>query len=156
MKSSAAYTERATGRGVTLSSLFIWTPYITFRVLRWDDNPPVDPPVVTLVELETGIQVKAHQFHAWPGTVPVSGLEYPSGRTYGMPNFELAKYFSGAPLDEYDIPAGAPLSIPYALSEQLFELKLPCDYVIQEAYGSVDDRPLIAQAGLLASIFSLD
>jgi hypothetical protein len=85
----------------------------------------------------------------------MSALEYPSGRTYGVPNLELAKYFSGTPLDAADIPTGA-FTMPYQLSEQLCELKIPCDYVIREAYGALDARPLKTQAELLASLFALD
>jgi hypothetical protein len=151
----ANYTERATGLDVTLTSLFIWTPYVTYRILRYVAAPSVEAPVVELVELETGVVVKAHQFRPWPGTAAMSALEYPSGRTYGVPNLELAKYFSGTPLDAADIPTGA-FTMPYQLSELLCELKLPCDYVIREAYGGVDERPLRVQAELLASLFALD
>src|SRR5258707_11019234 len=96
---AAAYTERATGLDVTLTSLFIWTPYVTYRILRYVAAPAAEPPVVELTELETGKLVRAHQLRPWPGTPAVSALEYPSGRTYGVPNLELAKYFSGTPLN---------------------------------------------------------
>jgi hypothetical protein len=152
---AVAYTERSTGRDVTLASLFIWTPYVTYRILRFAGVPVEEAPAVDLLELETGITVRAHKFRPWPGTPAVSALEYPSGRTYGMPDLELAKYFNHVPLDPEGLPPGV-YTIPYPLSEQLFELKLPCDYEIKEAYGNVDDRPTLEQAGLLASLFALD
>lgn len=64
-------------------------------------------------EIATGTPVLVTTFFHWEGYERISAVEYPSGRTYALPDAELIKYFT------IDRP----------------------QEVFMQAFGGIDDRP---------------
>lgn len=83
--------------------------------------------VAVFVENETGVEVKVRALFVWEPYPQQCEVEFPSGKTFGMPSSEILRYFS---------------------------IKSPQEVVITQAFGAIDERPTRDQ--LAACLSQLD